>query len=347
MNFKKLLFSLMIIAAMAVSGCGSKPEKEISSDADLITSDATVAEQETDKADNNAFVKKYINTGVRPIAVMIDNDDNNARPQAGLEDAYLIYELLVEGGSTRFMALFQGVNTEKIGPVRSSRHYFIDYAMENDAIYTHFGWSPRAMQDISAYSVDKINGVLGEDGNVFWRERKFAGDWHSAYTSIDLIKKQAEKKEYETETEHEIGLKFSEEDYTPETQMSASKVSLKYSQKYSTSYAYDAQTGLYEKSIGSEPHVMQSGETLKFKNIIVELIQDTALGDGSDRRDIKTTGQGKGYYITNGFCEEITWSKDIRESNTTYKKADGTELFINQGQTIINVISPESGVILN
>ncbi|GAE88175.1 hypothetical protein JCM21531_1600 [Acetivibrio straminisolvens JCM 21531] len=39
------------------------------------------------------------------------------------------------------MPVFWGQKTELIGPVRSARHYFLDYAMEHDAIYVHIGWS--------------------------------------------------------------------------------------------------------------------------------------------------------------------------------------------------------------
>ena len=84
----------------------------------------------------------------RPIAVMIDNH-KGAWPQVGLNSAYSVYEIIVEGGETRLMALFKGVDLEKIGPVRSARHYFLDYALENDAIYVHYGWSPKAQSDIS------------------------------------------------------------------------------------------------------------------------------------------------------------------------------------------------------
>ena len=83
----------------------------------------------------------------RPIAIMIDNH-SDAWPQAGLQKAYMVYEIIAEGGETRLMALFKGVDVDKIGPVRSARHYFIDYAMENDAIYVHFGQSPQAESDI-------------------------------------------------------------------------------------------------------------------------------------------------------------------------------------------------------
>ena len=106
----------------------------------------------------------------RPIAVMIDNH-NGAWPQAGLQKAYMIYEIIVEGGETRLMALFKGADVDKIGPVRSARHYFIDYAMENDAIYVHFGQSPQAQSDIKKYSINDINGIA-EDGVTFWRTKR-------------------------------------------------------------------------------------------------------------------------------------------------------------------------------
>ena len=290
------------------------------------------------------FLSTYINTDERPIAVMVDNDNKDARPHAGLNEAYLIYEMVVEGGSTRFMAFYKGADTEKIGPVRSSRHYFLDYVMENDAIYTHFGWSPKAIQDISAYNIQKINGVLGEDGNIFWREQKFKGDWHSAYTSIQNIKEKAEKKGFPLTTTRKNGMQYADAFYTPDSDTLANKVSLKYSYHYKTGYTYNPETRLYEKTILNAPHVMQNGETLTVKNTLVQLIADTSLGDGTDRRNITTTGSGKGYYITEGVYEEITWSKASRRDDTVFKRADGTVLKLNPGQTIVNLISPAIGV---
>ena len=79
----------------------------------------------------------------RPIAVMIDNH-KSAQPHAGLNEAYAVYEIIVEGGESRLMAIFKGKDLAKIGPIRSARHYFLDYALENDAIYVHYGWSPQA-----------------------------------------------------------------------------------------------------------------------------------------------------------------------------------------------------------
>ena len=94
----------------------------------------------------------------RPIAVMIDNHID-AMPQAGLLEADIVYEIIVEGGETRLMLVLQGKDLEKVGPIRSARHYFLDYALENDAIYVHYGWSPQAESDISTLGVNNINGI--------------------------------------------------------------------------------------------------------------------------------------------------------------------------------------------
>lgn len=339
MKKRMMVAMFLLVAVLLCSACRSSVPTQGLDPAPTPTVDPIAQE-----IDN--FFKQYVDTSERPIAVMIDNDDKNARPQMGLNDAYLIYELAVEGGATRFMALFRNADTPKIGPVRSSRHYFLDYLMENDGIYTHYGWSPRAITDISAFGINKINGVLGGDGNIFWREQKFKGDWHSAYTSIKNIKEMAGDKGYALETSHKNGILYAEQYISLPTENVANTISLPYSTFYRTGYTYNVTTGLYEKSINDQPHVMQDGLVVSVKNVIVELISDTSLGDGTDRRDINTTGAGKGYYFTGGAYEEITWSKASRSANTVYKKADGTDLLINPGNTIVNVISPSAAIVI-
>ena len=339
MNKRLIIFALTFSMLLSFAGCKkNKTSVEyIENNKIEETNDPTVTE-------TNSYLDKYINSDERPIAVMVDNDNKDARPQAGLDEAYLVYEMLVEGGSTRFMALFRNVSTEKIGPVRSSRHYFLDFVKENDAIYTHYGWSPKATADISNLKVNNINGINGSDSNIFWRERKFKGDWHSAYTSIQKIEERLAQKGYKTETATKNEIKYSDEEISLSEQGVATEIVLPYSGKYKTGYIYNAETKLYEKQINNAPHKMQNGNVLSFKNVIVEFIADKALGDGSDRREIITTGTGKGYYFTNGAYEEITWSKASRTAPTIYKKMDGSELVINAGNTIINIISPNTGV---
>ena len=128
----------------------------------------------------------------RPVAIMIDNH-KGAWPQVGLNSAYSVYEIIVEGGETRLMALFKGVDLDKIGPVRSARHYFLDYALENDAIYVHYGWSPKAQSDISSLNVDNINGIT-ESTESFWRIKQKSSPHNELTITKDILEIAKDKK---------------------------------------------------------------------------------------------------------------------------------------------------------
>ncbi len=121
----------------------------------------------------------------RPYAIMINNAPV-ARPlQSGLQDAYIIYEIIVEGGLTRYMALFLDQNTERIGSVRSSRHYYLDYALENDAIYVHHGQSPQAQSDFYNLNVDRI---VADNSKTGWRDKSLdVASEHTLFTNIEKL----------------------------------------------------------------------------------------------------------------------------------------------------------------
>lgn len=150
----------------------------------------------------------------RPIAVMINNH-NQARPyHSGLDKAQIVYEFIVEGGITRMLAIFKDQDVSRIGPVRSSRHYYLDYALENDAIYVHWGWSPQAESDIKSLGINNLNGLYDYG---FSRDQNLIGKInleHTAITSTDGIKEAVKRKAYRTEyktdnVEDNLVLKYS------------------------------------------------------------------------------------------------------------------------------------------
>ena len=95
----------------------------------------------------------------RPIAIMINNLQP-AVPQSGINQADLLYEIEVEGNITRLMAVFlDPSNIGKIGPVRSARPYFVYFAMDNEAVYSHYGWSQQAQDLITSQNMEDINGM--------------------------------------------------------------------------------------------------------------------------------------------------------------------------------------------
>lgn len=273
----------------------------------------------------------------RPIAVMIDNNIN-AMPQAGLLEADLVYEIIVEGGETRMMAVLKGKNLEKIGPVRSSRHYFLDYALENDAIYVHFGWSPQAEADISELGVDNINGLY-YDGTYFWRvSDRYAP--HNAVISTKNILQVAKNNEYRTTTDKKTVLNYVADEIELETDKKADTVVIPYSDYNTVKYIYDEETKEYTRYSRSEKQVdWDTDTTVTTKNIIITFAQNYNLNDGSGkgRQGLDNIGKLEGYYITNGKAIEITCEKTSRTAQTVYKDLQGNEIKVNDGKTFIQI----------
>ena len=287
---------------------------------------------------------QIFNGNDRPIAVMIDNH-NGAWPQAGLQEAYMVYEIIVEGGETRLMALFKGVDLDKIGPVRSARHYFIDYAMENDAIYVHFGQSPQAQSDIKKYSIDDINGI-SEDGTTFWRVKdKYSP--HNAVTSTEKLLESAKSKKYSTTSNEESVLHYVTDEVNLESGQSATTITIPHSDLQTVEYVYDEEKQVYERYARNKLQTdWTTGEAVTTKNIIITFCDNYTLSDSENkgRQGLKNIGTFDGYYITNGKAIKIKCIKNARDEKTIYQDLEGNVLDVNDGNTFVNICPADAGV---
>lgn len=280
----------------------------------------------------------------RPFAVMIDNHQD-AWPQAGLQDAYMVYEIIVEGGETRLMALFKGVDLEKIGPVRSARHYFIDYALENDAIYVHFGQSPQAQSDIKKYSVDDINGI-SEDGTTFWRVKDKAAP-HNAVTSTANLLKSEQSKKYRTTSDETSVLNYVTDEVNLENGEGAVKVTIPHSDLQTVEYYYDEENKVYERYARDEEQVDWDTENpITVKNIIITFCNNYTLTDSENkgRQGLRNIGTFDGYYITNGKAIPIKCIKEARDEKTVYQDLEGNVINVNDGNTFVHICPTDSDV---
>ncbi len=284
-----------------------------------------------------------ISSNKRPIAIMIDNNvGNNAH--VGLQDAYLTYEIIVEGGLTRIMALYKDVDTSVIGPVRSSRHYFLDYALESDAIYAHYGWSTYAKNDISSLGVNNINGLY-DDG--YYRNYNIAAP-HNVFTSISDLTSVASKKGYRVTSENYELL-----NYTPdiidlssyEGVLTANNVSVTYSYNV-RSYTYDAVNKYYLRYMNNSPHTdRDSKEQYHYKNIIIMKVSNRTL-DSYGRQDLDTVGTFEGYYLTNGYAIPIIGVKETRNGKTHYYYKN-EEIEVSDGNTMIQIVPINSNITIS
>ena len=277
---------------------------------------------------------------LRPVAVMIPNDNYGALPHVGLSEAGVIYEILVEGSYTRLMALFDAQawqNLEKIGPVRSCRVYFCYYALEYDAIYVHYGQASTAESFLSSGAIDRINGMTD---SAFTRDTDRSSP-NNAFTSASLLTQVIDEKGFDTTYD---------EDYTGTFLFAEEEVSLRdAAQAYTVTpyytvdqpwFEYDETDGLYYRYAYGEAHVdALTGEQLSFKNILILSVPTADTGDSKNHLELSVTGSGDGYYVTNGAAIAITWSKDSESAVTHYYDTDGNEISMNAGKTFICVQS--------
>ncbi len=289
---------------------------------------------------------KIVNTKskTRPFAVMINNL-GAARPyHTGLQEAYLVYEIIVEGGITRYLALYKDNFPETVGSVRSARHYYLDYALENDAYYVHWGWSPQAQEDIKTLGVNNING-LSVSSPYFFRKKLNVSSEHTGYTNLKEMANYVETKNWHKEDNKGLLLKYSalSVDMGEEAQ-EALKIDLKYSNSFTTNYVYDSETGVYKQFVNNKEHTdYETKKQYTVKNIITYQVGNkTISGDSKGRQDLDNIGSGTGYFISEGKAIEITWEKKSRSSQTVYKKKNGEEIQVNDGNTWIHIV-PKTG----
>ena len=348
------IFIIIIVLIILISGSvlaykmyKDKENQEVSNEQNVESAinitEPTEQEENVQEETNNKTINIY-NGNQRPIAVMIDNH-TKAWPQGGLNQAYLVYEIIVEGGETRLMALFKGVNVDKIGPVRSSRHYFLDYALENDAIYVHYGWSPQAENDISKLNVNNINGITSSSTS-FWRVSDKSAP-HNVATSTEKIMEIAKSKGYSTTSSATSVLNYVSEENLFNEGTTANKVTIPHSNLQTVRYEYDEQTKEYKRYARNKAQTdWSSKQAITTKNIIVEFINNVDLNDGENkgRQDLKNIGTYDGYYITDGKAIKIKCTKNSRKNKTIYKDLNGNEINVNDGRTFINICPTDAKV---
>ncbi len=334
MKVKKVLIFLIIGCLMfSVAGCGKKE---------------TQNKNENGKKQEEVKKVKIIDedSDTRNYAVMI-NCLNAALPQSGINKAHIVYELMVEGGITRMLAIFKDQDVDKIGSIRSARMQYLGYALENDAIYAHAGGAVDALEAIKTKGVDDID----VDGKYGKRDKTLKRAFeHTLFTSTELLNKGAKAKKFSTTTKRKNLLTYSVDEIDLskyEGSQKINKVSINYSNYRTSNYTYDEATKTYLRSMNNTENVdLVTGERYSAKNIIVYGVKYTTYSyagyNGYQRID--NIGTGEGYYISNGYAVPITWEKKSESEQTVYKiKATNEELVVNDGNTYIQIYPSNSG----
>jgi hypothetical protein len=282
-------------------------------------------------------------TSQRPYAIMINNI-SVAQPQLGVSKADIIYEVPVEGGITRMMAVFQDVTgVGAIGSIRSARPYFVELALGLDAIYIHAGGSSDAYASLKSSGISHLDGVNGSKQDIFYRDkqrRQTMGYEHSLTTSGELIDEFLPT--YGIGLDHKDGFEnkmtFADE-AVPAGGEAANSIKVHFNGSKSTSF--DATDGQYYLSQYGDSYTDgDDGTQLAVSNMLVLYTGIANIpGDSAGRLTVDLTGSGTGQFFCGGKYIDISWSKKSTSSQLVFTKEDGTELVFAPGKTYICIVN--------
>lgn len=310
--------------------------------------------------------EKEVWEGRRPLVIMIENH-HESRPQNGLQSADIIYEAIAEGGITRFMAIFYCDAVDRdlpIGPVRSARTYFLDWASEysDHPLYTHvgganvpgpadalgqlekYGWAGRNNLNQFGLSVK----VCRRDDSYLKKANSvtYVATEHTMYCSTEALWAEAERRGWAAEgkdgqlwTDSFTPWKFEEAKAASTTSQSYSFDFWEDFTQYTVKWDYDPSTNLYTRSTGGTPHNDNLiNQPLKFRVVIAQFVKETGPIDDHKHMLYGTTGTGTAKIYQNGVVLDAKWSKKDRLSRTVFTDTKGKEIKFAEGKIWIEAL---------
>lgn len=288
-------------------------------------------------------VMKYL-----PMAVMVENL-SSIRPVSGLSRADLIFEAIVEGGITRYMAVFHSKDVDEILPVRSSRAYYLDWMKPLDATYMHIGGAvssnplANALPRIAREGIKTYGNIYG----AWWRRPDLVAP-HNAFTSTQRMKDAQNAQGWARKPE--IALWQYKDDVAREELSEVEKtISIVWGGRgensYSVRWVYNPIDNNYIYEVGGVRQTDPvTNDDLTAKNVVVQFEKVSPANDGTPRVVYETTGTGRALIFRDGTVVEGIWKKPDSTTRDRYFDADSQEVKFNRGRTWIVAVSNETQV---
>ncbi len=273
----------------------------------------------------------------RPVTGIMIENSLDARPQSGLQDAGVIFEAIAEGGITRFLTLYQEGQPQYVGPVRSLRPYYIDWATSFDASIAHVGGSPDALSQIRGGGKDLDQFF---NAGSYWRQSTRPSP-HNVYTSFEKMDALNKAKGYTNSKFTPWPRKKDQPLVTP----TAKSIDINISSYYFNShYDYDAKTNAYLRFEGGAAHMVTTsaadtaGQQLHPK-VFIALVMPYSISSDGQHSVYNTYGSGVAYIFQDGGVAQGTWAKADRTSQFSFTDASGAPIKLDAGQTWVVAVA--------
>lgn len=281
-------------------------------------------------------LKKKLKNYPQVFGVMVENSAD-AWPLVGIDEAFLVIEAPVEAGIPRFITFFsEDAETEKIGPVRSARPYYLDWNDELAAVYAHVGGSYQAL-DLIKYDYETIDLDQFYQSEYFYRQNGTRYAPHNVYTSAELLKSSLDELSL-GKPDYQAWLFKSDEPIVPASAATSLAVDFAEGSTYDVKWQYDSENNDYVRYQGNSEMIMENGARVTADNVIA-IATDIRTIDDEGRKSIVTVGQGDALLVQDGQNYLIRWKKEERTGRLKFYTPDGEEVLLNAGKTWIEIVS--------
>ena len=267
------------------------------------------------------------------LAIKVENHPD-ARPQAALNDADIVVEEPVEGGYTRFIAIFQCHDADRVGPVRSGRTTDPDYLRQlGPAVFGYAGGVNVVKKEVPAVGLVDVNYIIAADQYTRDPSRDAP---HNLYTTTADLWRAAHAKS---------GAPAPLFSYTPSWDGPARKVSavhLPYSWVSDVYWTWDREQRVWLRSHGDEPHMLEDGDQVSARSVVVQVVRvtDSDIIDpaGNPSPEVTLTGSGKAYVFRGGKVVVGRWERPTLDDVTRFVTKDGTEMTLAPGRAWVELL---------
>jgi hypothetical protein len=327
-----VLIGLVSLATSACSG-GGGGDKSAASTGPSSTAVSEGAVEDAPLAPLTGLPDQSEATASRPsIAVKIDNAPE-ARPQAGLDVADIVFEEVVEGGVTRFIAVFHSQAPPVAGPVRSVRPMDPSVLSAFHGLVAYSGGIPAFVALMRKAPVQDVNVDVATDA-YSWDKSRSAP--HNEYVSPEKLWPKA-KGDYDDPPKAMFDFRAAGE---PFGDADAPHVVIPYSPRQTSTYDWDAAAGAWKRGENGSPHVAASGAQIAPQNVVVQFVSMHSLDyvDQSGTKVVESTVVGKGdaWFLSGGRLTKGRWSKDSATAVTRYTDASGSPVKFSPGRTWVH-----------
>jgi len=367
-NFKHLkttlVFAVVIFLTITIAFPGCKkqeilPEEEVVAEEEEVVDTEESIEDKKDETKKTTELKITGNINIlsgleisdsvgssRPIAVMTENSPQS-RPQSGLNLADIVFEVVDEGGVTRYVAIYSSFDAEIMGPVRSSRPYYAEIARSFDPLYAFWGTYPEGYKIVEDLGLDDLSVLGDQSGNSsitakasHWRDNNRSSP-NNGYMSTLQLKEDAKRVGYSLEG-GQSPLEF-KIDAANSERGTISNITIDFSyDQYKVDFIYNKDKNNYSKLLAGAPHTdRETGEQITVNNVIVMITNIEGPIDESGHMAVRTTGTSdinKAFFFMDGNMIEGTWERTSVFDPFLYKDKDGNAMLFNRGSTWIAMV---------